>query len=270
MITITGLVLVKIGGSIITDVNRENTAKPKVIRRLADEVKIASENANVKIGLGHGSGSFGHVSGSKYKTHLGLIHNESKKGASLTQHVAASLHRIVINEFCNVGANPLSFPPSSAAITTNRRIIEWDIRPITTALRHGFIPITCGDVTLDTELGVTIVSTEEPLRYIANKLKPERVIMGGDVDGVYTANPKLAKYARLVDVIDKHNIKEALSGVSGSTKVDVTGGMRSKLEYAYEIAKSCGASVHIVNAEVPGRLYSAMVGDPVTGTVVRV
>jgi isopentenyl phosphate kinase len=261
------LVLIKIGGSAITDIMKESVAKPEVIRRLAGEIKRAA--ATTQIVLGHGSGSFGHVIGDRYKVHEGLINDKSVEGAALTQDIAAQLNRIVVKEFCAAGINAISFPPSAGAISKNRRIFEWNINPLEAALKHGLLPVTYGDVVADDELGVTIVSTEEALRYIAEKLKPEKVILGADIDGVFTANPKIVKDAKLIKEINGENIDEALKGAGISTKIDVTGGMKSKLQYSYEMAKSCNTVCQIVNIGVPGRLYSAIIGEEVPCTTIR-
>ncbi len=261
-----GLILIKIGGSSITDTKKENTAKPEVIRRLADEIR---NSASSNIILGHGSGSFGHVVAKKYSVHEGLINDKSKEGASLTQNVAAQLHRIVINEFCSKGINVVSFPPSAGAVSENRRITEWNLPAMQEALKNGFLPVTCGDVVMDSKLCVTVISTEEALRYIAMQLKPHKVILGGDIDGVFTSNPKINPDAKLIEEIDGSNIEEALKGASGSTKTDVTGGMKTKLEYAYEIAKTCQTTCQIVNIDVPGRLASAIKDEKTIGTIIR-
>ncbi len=262
------LCLVKIGGSTITDISRPNTPRIDVIERLAKELKSASKEREII--LGHGSGSFGHVPAAKYRTNEGIINKNSLRGASITQHTAAQLHRIVVDVMCNNLINAVSFPPSAGAITKNSRIVNWHIRPIITALKHGFMPVTYGDVTIDTERGVAIVSTEEALRYLAYKLKPYKVVIGSDVDGVYTSNPKLDRDARLIEKIDESNIKSALASATGSTKVDVTGGMHTKLQYLYDIAKKTGATCQIVNINVPGRLYKALTDKEVISTKISV
>ncbi len=261
------LVLIKLGGSSITDTAKESVAKPDVIRRLANEIKKVGSAR--RIILGHGSGSFGHVIGKKYAVHEGLINDKSLECAALTQDIAAQLNRIVVKEFCTLGINAISFPPSGGAISKNRRIFEWNLNALETALKHGFLPVTYGDVVMDSQLGVTIVSTEEALRYIAEKLKPGKVIIGGDIDGVFTANPKINKDAKLIKEINGKNIAEALRGAGASTKVDVTGGMQTKLQYAYDIAKSCNTVCQIVNIDIPGRLHSAIIDEETTGTTIR-
>ena len=63
--------LVKIGGSVITDIKKESTAKPHVIKRIFSEIKPHLKNTRVIVG--HGSGSFAHVPAHKYNVNLGLI-----------------------------------------------------------------------------------------------------------------------------------------------------------------------------------------------------
>jgi isopentenyl phosphate kinase len=261
----TRLILIKLGGSSITDIGKESVARVDVIRRLAQEMKGASDDTRLIVG--HGSGSFGHIPGHKYRVKEGLINEDSRKGASLTQYVASQLHSIVIGELNEAGLNPRSFPPSSSVVTSDRRIIDWNIDPVRSVLDSGFTPVVYGDVTIDLKLGVTIIPTEEPLRYLAEKLRPAKVILGGDTDGIFTSNPKLDPGAKLIERIDSSNIEEALKAAGDSTKIDVTGGMRSKLEYAYGMAK-LGSTCQIINVLVPGRLRSAILGEETVGTVI--
>jgi isopentenyl phosphate kinase len=59
----SGLHIVKIGGSIITDKTKPLTFKKAVVKRLAREIKESNE----EIILVHGAGSFGHIFADRYK-----------------------------------------------------------------------------------------------------------------------------------------------------------------------------------------------------------
>ena len=53
-------VFLKLGGSLITDKTQKRTPRREVIRRLADEIATErSENSELHLVIGHGSGSFG-------------------------------------------------------------------------------------------------------------------------------------------------------------------------------------------------------------------
>jgi isopentenyl phosphate kinase len=55
------LVFLKLGGSLITDKNQAHTARLDVLERMAFEIAAArAQDQDLKIVLGHGSGSFGH------------------------------------------------------------------------------------------------------------------------------------------------------------------------------------------------------------------
>jgi len=74
------LVFCKLGGSIITDKRHTSTARPDVIERLAREIAQAvKDRPALRLLLGHGSGSFGHVVAKKYHVHQGI----ADKGAEL-------------------------------------------------------------------------------------------------------------------------------------------------------------------------------------------
>ena len=68
------LVLLKLGGSVITDKSQPFTAREDTIRRLGREIRQALEDQpNLRLVLGHGSGSFGHVVAQNYRTREGII-----------------------------------------------------------------------------------------------------------------------------------------------------------------------------------------------------
>lgn len=59
------LLLIKLGGSLITDKSRDYTARPQIISRLAREIKFARKTFDSDIIIAHGSGSFAHTPAAK-------------------------------------------------------------------------------------------------------------------------------------------------------------------------------------------------------------
>ncbi|MDE1861243.1 MAG: isopentenyl phosphate kinase family protein [Candidatus Micrarchaeota archaeon] len=260
------LILIKFGGSTITDVNKPNTPKLNNIRRLISEIKRAGRNKLIIVG--HGGGSFPHVPAHKYKVHLGLIHSKSRYGTSLTQLSARQLNHIVMEEMLKAGVDAFSFSPSSSVVANAKKITRWDLKPIEVALTCGFTPVVYGDVSLDLKQGVSIVSSEEVFRYLALKLKPDRIIIGTDVDGVFDADPKQVKNAKLIGRIDRSNIDKVLFGPGTKRKYNVTGSMESKVRLLYSMSKDGAATCQIVNANVPGRIHDAIAGKKVVSTII--
>jgi len=261
-----GLILVKLGGSVITDAGKPRTPRLREIRRLIKEIK---RSGSKNIVIGHGGGSFPHVPAHRYKVQCGLINKSSRFGASLTQRAAADLHGIVINEMLKLKMPAFSFSASSGAVADGKRITGWDLDVLRKAIKNGFIPVTYGDLAIDSKQGVCIVSTEEIFRYLALKLRPKMVIIGSDVDGVFTDDPKMTRAARFITNINKDNIKGIALSPENKRKFNVTGSMKSKVELLYKISESCSATCQIVNANVPGRLYNAILGKPVKSTTVK-
>ena len=244
------LIFIKLGGSVIT---KPSPYTPDIERidLLLKEIKDSMNDK--KVIIGHGGGSFPHIPAKEYQVNLGLVNEKSRYGASLTQHAAAQLHRIVFDEMLKIGFEPISFPPSAGVITKKGKIINWNIEPIKLALSKGFSIVTYGDLGIDEDQGVSIVSTEEAFRYLANELRPSKVILIGDVDGVFDKDPNKFKDANLIKEINKDNINSVLNLTSGSAKIaDVTGGMKTKLSILYDIVISTGAIGYIANGSRQG------------------
>ena len=63
------LTLVKLGGSLITDKRVEKSFRRDVVKRLADEIAAArAVDPELKLLIGHGSGSFGHFAAKRANT----------------------------------------------------------------------------------------------------------------------------------------------------------------------------------------------------------
>ena len=89
-------ILVKWGGSLITDKKRPGTARPRVIERLATELADLATRRPGGVVLGHGSGSFGHVAASEHGVAEGVSDPRRLAGIGHTQDQAARLHRLVM------------------------------------------------------------------------------------------------------------------------------------------------------------------------------
>ncbi|MEM0149948.1 MAG: isopentenyl phosphate kinase [Candidatus Micrarchaeaceae archaeon] len=261
------LYFVKIGGSIITDTSKPSTPKIQVIEQLVKEIKEGAEGKSLVIG--HGSGSFGHVAVHQYHLENGLEGNGSAYNAAMAHSITHELHYLLIKAMLKYNLPVLSFLPSASAYASNGKIINFNVEPIKKAIESGFVPLVGGDILIDREKGVHIASTEEVFSFLAAELKPSKVIVAGDIDGIFDSDPKLNPNAKLISKIDSTNIESALKGAGPSLKIDVTGGARTKLEFLYNISKNYGSSCYAINGTVPGRLRDAIIGTDVVGTEIK-
>lgn len=273
------LVFLKLGGSLITDKTKSMTPHLEVIRRLADEIASAGhQNPNLRLLIGHGSGSFGHAVANQYQTQSGGTDPTYWQGFAEVWSAARALNQMVINALTQTGVAVMAFPPSAGVITHHHSIKSWDIGPIQRALSHGLTPIVQGDVTFDEKLGGTILSTEAVFQYLARLLKPQEILIAGLEEGVYWdypihpdhdhPDPDKQKQVDIIPCITPNNFNKIRPGLASSQAVDVTGGMLAKVELMINLIKeNPNLKVHIFSGVQPKNLQKALNGESL-GTLI--
>jgi isopentenyl phosphate kinase len=258
------LTFLKLGGSLITNKNTPRTPRTEVLARLMGEIAGAyAARPGLRLVLGHGSGSFGHVEAKKYGTRNGVNTAEEWRGFAEVQAAAGLLNRLVYDAARQAGLPVINFPPSASAICRDGVIHAFAVAPIRAALDHGLVPLVFGDVAIDEVRGGTIVSTEDVFRYLARKLKPKQILLAGDEAGVLTRWPD-------GEVISEITSVQSLSALTGSHAIDVTGGMASKVREMLALAAEMpGTEIRIFSGEVTGRLRKALTGKRVPGTLIH-
>ena len=258
--TLAGLQFLKLGGALITDKTRPHQLRPETLERLAAEIAAAcAQNPEMRLLLGHGSGSFGHVPASYYGTRRGVRLPEEWRGFSEVWMEASSLNRLVIEALFNAGLRPIAIPPSAVAVTQAGQILNWNLTPLRAALVNGLLPVVYGDVLFDTERGGTILSTEDLFVYLAKELRPERVLVAGIEAGVWADFPSRTQ---LIPEITSDNYPELASALGGSAYTDVTGGMASKVEQLLALAHAVpGLEALIFSGEISGAVRQALAGS---------
>ena len=98
---------------------------------------------------------------------------------------------------------------------------------------------------------------------LARRFRPERVVFAADVDGVFTADPKKDRSAKLLAEVSAKTVKSI--DVSSRTGADVTGSLEAKILKMAQIA-ALSDDVRIVNGLKPGRVARALRGQSVVGT----
>ncbi len=259
------LILIKLGGSVITDKSKEYFVREENITRLVKELKSALKSTNLKIIVGHGAGSFAHIPAKRYKTKEGLINKNSLFGAAVTEEAAKILNAIVVKKFINEKMPAYSFSPGTFLISDAKVYSKSYIDPVKKALEIGFVPIVYGDVVLDRKIGFTIFSTEKVLAVFARELSKEykiRMIYVTDVDGV------LDKSNKVIPTITRKNFESLKPTITGAKGVDITGGMLHKVEEALFLAEKYKIKTQIINGLKSKVLMKTILGSKVNGTVI--
>ncbi len=267
------LVLLKLGGSVITDKRQPFTARLDVIERLAAEIKnaLAERGDDLRLIVGHGAGSFGHEVAAKYETHRGAIRPDSWPGFAEVAAAAAELNHIVMGALRRAGIPAIRFQPSASTRTRGEQLMYFETFPLKEALQHGLVPVVYGDVSVDAAQGMSIVSTEKLFDNLARELAPARIILAGQVEGVYTGDPHLDPQAELITDIDSSNWAQVEATLGASHGTDVTGGMLSKVREMYRLTLAMPPmQAMIVSAELPGQVEAVLKDQAVDfGTLIN-
>lgn len=248
----SAVVFLKLGGSLITDKTHAYTARPQTIARIAQEVRQALDTIpDLKLLVGHGSGSFGHWAAKPYSTRQGVGTPDQWRAYAQVAAAAARLNRIVTDTFLEAGVPVLSIQPSASARCRDYALEYLNTSPIHTALTHGLVPLIYGDVAPDDVHGGTIISTEDIFLFLANddELRSARILLLGEVPGVLDLN------SAVIPRITPDNLSKLQETLTGSRGVDVTGGMEDKVTRMIQLVQHHPQMcVHILTGTEPGLL----------------
>jgi isopentenyl phosphate kinase len=245
------MILIKLGGSIITNKEKPLSPRKKTIENIAKYLKKVNES----IIIVHGGGSFGHYWSVKYDMHTKPM-KYNAYGVSVVKNSMIELNKIILDAFLKNKLNPYCLPPTDF-MSGNKPIIK-KIKEIEKIANSGLIPITFGDALWYGQKKTYILSGDKIMTYLSKILKPRLVVFAINEEGLYQ------------DLKSKKLIRE-LKGenpIISKNNMDVTGGMTRKVQEATKISKM-GINVFFVNGNKPERIVKAVKNRKFEGTVFR-
>jgi isopentenyl phosphate kinase len=254
------MILVKLGGSVITDKGRYRTFDPDTAGRLAREIARAGED----VVLVHGAGSFGHMLAKEHRLHLGVTEGSQLLGASMVMSDVRELDLEVCRRMSANGLRAVPLPPASCASMRDGQLHRLDLDVFRSYLKLGMVPVTFGDVVRDEVRGLSICSGDQLMAALAREFRPGKVIFVTDGDGVFTADPTQDPRAKLIGTVDQ-KVLDSLPRTERN--VDVTGSIFAKIRYMIDMASLTGECL-VLNGKVPGRLEAAIRGERVIASKV--
>ena len=132
------MLLVKLGGSIIT--NKEKPLSPR--RKTIDNFVRSLKKINEPMVIVHGGGSFGHYWSVKFNMHTKPAKYDLR-GISTVKNSMIELNKIILQSFLKNKLNPYSLPPTDF-VSGNKPILK-KIKEIKKIAQSNLIPITYGD-----------------------------------------------------------------------------------------------------------------------------
>lgn len=254
MADIVRKIIIKLGGSIIT---KKESSPPKAnmpaLYRLAREIKKVWNPKEDRLIVIHGAGCFGHIPAHEYGLTDSQYHERKKKGALIIYQNMLQLNGFVCKAFWKYEIPVVSFPPHVCCQMDNKVLSEISGQRIIKMAEMGLIPILYGDVVEDDTTGLDIVSGDQLVKCLGSLWKPNLVALGTDVDGVFDTDPRHNKQAKWIPEINADNFEKVFPMLSGSSYIDVTGGMSGKIKQLWDLAQA-GTYSCIFNANRHGEL----------------
>ncbi len=257
----TDPIIIKLGGSVITDKSAKNVPKLGKISEIADAISSLSG----ELILIHGAGSFAHPIVLEHRLQEGLSSKEQLKGFVEAKYQLLELQRILIREFQSRDVMVAPIMPSSCIVASDGRISAFNLAPIRKFMELGLMPLLHGDLVPDRKRGLSVVSGDQLALHLAERMRARMVIFGCDVDGLFDRDPRDDPDAKLIPLVTPSNYEEALRAAGGSGGSDVTGGMRGKVLESIRLARK-GIEVVILNLNRPWELGKAIRGEPLRCT----
>jgi isopentenyl phosphate kinase len=259
-------VILKLGGSAITDKAAEATPRTEIINRLAEEIKRADLDNLIIV---HGGGSFGHPTAAKYGIKEGYKEDPTQKlGFAETHHMMTVLNGLVMDALIWHEVPALSVAPSTCVVTDNGRIKCFDDSVLLAMMKMGFTPVLYGDVVLDEKLGFTVVSGDQLVAYLAIKYKARKIVIGADTDGLFDCDPKANPNAKPYKSLTLAELKQIQPKLGKASGTDVTGGMAGKIA---ELIPAVEAGVHVtITGATKGlSIFRALTDQSILGTEIE-
>jgi isopentenyl phosphate kinase len=257
-----GIVVVKLGGSVLTRKKEAAHLRPKILRRLSEELATPDLPPVVLL---HGAGSFGHPGAVRWNLARAPEDAGERgrrlRGASIVSTEVRQLHNAVLQALVDAGLCPLSIPPQPISANSGGELTRFELEPFRRALARGAIPVSFGDVVLDEEWGFSILSADTIAVQLVRGLPSRRLVFVSDVEGILAPAEPGQRRRPIAHVTA--NVLESLRSTPGVA--DVTGGIRAKAEAMLAAARA-GADAGLISGLRHGALSRALRGESVYGS----
>ena len=258
-------VFVKLGGSFITDKSVEESLDGPRITAAARMLKRAMDRRPIRLVLGHGAGSYGHIHAVRYRAVDGVHPRHGWEGLHRIRESMARMNLLFIKHCNKGGLYPVTVSPFAVASAADGVVRHFDARNIKALLDRGQVPLIHGDVICDSKRGFTIASTEALLEALSRQVHFDRIVMVCKTDGVLDSD------GATIPLLRRGSVKNLTGVLGGSSSPDVTGGMLKKVEKLCALlrggrAKSARILCCSKGAE---NLYAAVLGTGGGGTLLK-
>ena len=250
--------ILKLGGSVITDKASGSSGKIlyDVLLYIGREIAISGKQVIIV----HGAGSYGHPQAAQYHIQKGVT-ADNARGIYAVHAAVSELNTAVVSALRESGIEAVAVHPFHGMCAKNGTLCEYPISSVKEMCTLGLVPVLHGDVVMDMTRGACIISGDQLIRVFSQGLHVSRVGVITNVPGVLAAD------GTIIPEISRTNGSTLLESgtISGSAGVDVTGGMRGKIEELLSLSDDGICSILFSLKH----LSAFLMGEPHEGTVIR-
>jgi len=256
------LIVIKLGGGLITDKSKPLTARADVIQFVANEIAKAYKAVAADFLLGTGAGSYGHFTAHQYGLREGAHNQEQLQGMCVTHNNVRILNGMFVEALFGRNVPGFTVSPSSMMTSAAGEPEHVNVEPLRILLGNRCVPVLHGDTVCDSKQGTSIFSTEKVLNECVKQLRQEYeeivVVYAMQEEGVLDVSgrviPELSRDDRVA--------------LRDSAAHDVTGGIQGKVLSARK-ALEVADRVHIVSGNKRGAILKVIKGEKIGTRVVQ-
>ncbi len=271
---ISKIIIVKLGGSLITDKTQPLSVNNEVLRSLSEQISQFYGKTTYSLIIVHGGGSFGHPIAEKFRIHQGYNPEikDQIEGLIQTHSLMKKLNQICINALNKEGLQTYPLSPSTVFLK-KKDDLKFSGRDLIVELHnHRIIPILYGDILFAPPGDFQILSGDTIITKLCQIFGPDsiqKVIFTTDEDGIYQKNSSNDDFNLITQITAKEFLKINFESFEEEEAIsDVTGGMGGKFKEIREIVK-LGIFVEILNGQSPNFLYQALKNQAKKSTIIK-
>lgn len=218
------IIVIKVGGSLITDKRKPFTLNECALEEVADGLaSLYSEGKTVVVV--HGGGSFGHYA-------VQQAGGDLRKLVTDVAYWMGVLNARVVYSLMQRGVPAVGLPTWLIA-RGSKGGLQLATELVVKLIRAGMVPVSHGGL-IATDEGFEILSGDTLASQLAIELSALALIFLMDTGGVYTEDPRVNPSAVLINTLRRSNVDRVKGGSSG---IDVTGGLSLKIREALRAAE---------------------------------
>lgn len=249
-------VVVKIGGSLLTDPSEPESFRPSYAEAAAEALTAVEE----PIVIVHGTGSFGKPPAARYGFENGFLGPNRAPAFAEMERRLDRLRGRFLTVLSEADLPVLRLTPSALFVTEDGRIVEARVEPVRRLLGRNVIPVLSGGFVPDRRRGFAVCSSDDQAAHLARRLEANRLLYATRTAGVQD------RTGSSHPTIDRLHLDEArIREVTERSREDVSGGMRGKL-LAARPAVEAGIPTWVLDGRDPGRIRALATGESVKAT----